>query len=132
ENARAELARQVGFIESNQFDIGSPFSLTEDVIVRASTGNPLDKDIATIAGDLAYLKSALSNALAEIRPERQRPNRIRTMTSTGKWIKIIVELVEPPSSVTLEISPEDSVFDSLSAIWGLQSIDAKFRPDRKS
>src|SRR5206468_7113492 len=80
ENARAELARQVGFIESNQFDIGSPFSLTEDVIVRASTGNPLDKDIATIAGDLAYLKSALSNALAEIRPERQRPNRIRTMT----------------------------------------------------
>jgi hypothetical protein len=131
ENARTELKRQVKSIESSQFTIDNPFSLTEEIIFQKTHGTPIEKIMASISEDIAYLKSiikslSLEKALVE---KSESTGANKKLTLEEKWIQILIQYPrsnEYIESVSLEISSEQSVFDVLSQIWVL------LREDRHS
>ena len=133
ENARNELKRQAIFIESEQFAMDNLFSLTEEVVSQISHGSPIEKNIGIILEDIAYIKSAIrSFSYEKALMEEFESKTIKDKISKEKWIKILVEYpaYEDISSLSLEISSEQDVFDVLSFIWSSlrKQEDSTFRP----
>jgi hypothetical protein len=133
DNSREELARQIQFIKTNEFNIDTPFSLIQGMIsTTKSSVNEVDN--WTIAlDDIGFIKNAVRKLL-----DAQTEVEIARMTSqplagTTKWIKIRVEY---PSKYNvdrdefLEISSDQNIQNVLNDIYFLlqESKDSSFKP----
>lgn len=135
ENAKEELRRQIRNIESKHFTVENPFSLTQEIILQKSHGTPIEKRVATISEDIAYIKNTLDSlSLEKILMEKSELKILtRNTIPEEKWIKILVEYPGPGKSIRskpLEISPEENVVHVLSGIWELLEMekDSTFKP----
>jgi hypothetical protein len=139
EDARKKIAHQATSVRTEGFRVESPFSLTEGIVLRSSTAAPLDSAIAEIAGDIAHIKGALGGVLENVRFHEMQARQTAFRSSDlpprrQRWIKIQLEFPAKalPRSSSIEISSDENVFQTLSAIWSLlrkeQQIGA-FSPD---
>jgi len=119
ENAKIELVKQAKHIFTSDYKVETPFSLTEEVVIRASSGRPIDANIAKIAEDIAQIKNAIRTASIF---ETKLESFIDKSTIEEKWIRISLEY---PNSTfvtrtsVLEISHKQSVLSVLNNIYFL-------------
>jgi len=133
EKSREELVRQIQFIQTNEFNVDTPFSLIQGMI-SATKSSVNEVDNWTIAlDDIGFIKSTVRKLL-----DAQTEVEITRMTSqipigTMKWIKIRVEF---PSKYSvdrddfLEISSEQNVQSVLNSVYFLlqESQNSSFKP----
>jgi hypothetical protein len=138
EGTRKEIVKQTEFIESNSYKGDTPFSIATDMVLSASSENPLNEVLIKLTEDLSYLKNTIKSFV----DESKLSNKIETRKPIGdqgsfsteeKWIKIYLEFptVGGIKEVGLEISSRQSLADTFDEIWYLlvRDKESNFHPD---
>ncbi len=135
ENTREELTRQAQFIQNDEFNTSTPFSLIEESSSTPKSSNQEADNWAIALDDISFIKATIKKLWDSTTEATNTPDTsIQQTAKIHKWSKINIEFPSKNNSTrreTLEISSEFTLQDVLNEVFYILNDNphSSFQPD---